>query len=168
MPAPTVEATRKAPLPRRFAAMFYDFLLCLALALATTAFYVAVKGWWIGREALDAQVEAGTLSQGPVLTILLLLVVTLFFCYFWTRTGQTLGMQAWKVQILTRDGRLPTLAQSLMRLAGATLSFAVFGAGYFWMLFDREQLTWHERISGTHTVFRDHKKEQSSAWRQVN
>ena len=168
MPATIVEATRKAPLLRRFAAMFYDFLLCLALALATTAIYVAVKGWIIGAEALSAQVEAGTLSEGPVLTLLLLLVILFFFCYFWTRTGQTLGMQAWKVQILTREDQLPTLSQSLLRLAAATLSLTALGAGYFWMLFDKEQLTWHERISGTRTVFRDHKKEQSSAWRQAN
>lgn len=168
MPAPIIEAKRKAPLLRRFAAMFYDFLLCLALALGTTALYVAIKGWWIGSQALEAQVAAGTISQGSVLTILLLLVITFFFCYFWTRTGQTLGMQAWKVQILTREDKLPTLGQSLIRLAGAAISFAAFGLGYFWMLFDREQLTWHERISGTRTIFRDYKKEQATAWRQAN
>lgn len=165
MPALPIEATRKAPLLRRFAAMFYDGLLCLALALGTTAIYIAIKSWWIGPEALHRQVDTGTVSQGPILTTLLLMVITFFFCYFWTRTGQTLGMQAWKVQILTQDGQLPSLSQSLIRLLTALLSFGALGAGYFWIFIDRDQLTWHERISGTQTIFRDYKKEQASSRR---
>lgn len=148
---------RRAPLLRRLGAAFYDFLLILALFLGTTALYIAVRASRVGIDVAASQAESGVLTQGPLLTILLAIVFVGFFCYFWTRTGQTLGMQAWKVQIVTPEGRTPSLKQSLLRLFGAMISATALGAGYLWILVDKQHLTWHERWSGTITIFQDHK-----------
>ena len=45
-----------------------------------------------------------------------------------------------------------TLRQSLIRCAGAMLSMLALGLGYLWILFDRDGLAWHDRISNTRLV----------------
>ena len=40
----------------------------------------------------------------------------------------------------------------LLRLAAATLSWLAAGLGYFWMLIDRDRLTWHDRLSATRVI----------------
>ncbi len=76
----------------------------------------------------------------------------LFFGWFWTRSGQTLGMQAWRLRVQQPDGSPISWRQALVRMGGAVLSALCLGAGYWWLLFDRERRTWHDRLSGTRVV----------------
>ncbi|AHE99109.1 RDD family protein [Thioalkalivibrio paradoxus] len=107
-------------LPRRFAAMVYDGVLVLALWLVLGLSFVAIG-------ALTGPVPI------PVLLAAQLVAAWAFFVWFWTRTGQTLGMQAWNLQLRGDEGGpvhpwkatlryLVALAQWLLVLFGIYLA----------------------------------------------
>lgn len=126
---------------RRLAAITYDTLLVIALLFLATIPFIAVRG--------GEPVEIG---ENRAYQAVLLLVIYLYFVGFWTRVGRTLGMQSWGLQLETPDGGKPTLATASVRFIAAIVSWAPAGLGFLWQLWDRERLTWHDRISGTHIV----------------
>lgn len=134
-----------AGLGRRFGAMFYDTLLIVAICIVITSLLLFLTGG----EAITSG-RVGALEY--LYQLLLIAVIVAFFGLFWTRRGQTLGMAAWKIYVQREDGLRLTWADSLKRLAGACVSFAVFGLGYFWMYVDRDRRTWHDRWSRTSVV----------------
>lgn len=127
-----------ASLLRRLGAMLYDSLLIIAM--------------WMLIGGVAVALNDGQAVQGPFFSSTLFLVTYLFFAGFWTRSGQTLGMQAWRVRIQTADGCTIGLMQSLIRFFMALASMLCGGLGYWWMLFDKEKLTWHDRYSESRTV----------------
>jgi uncharacterized RDD family membrane protein YckC len=48
-------------------------------------------------------------------------VNVIFFSYFWTKSGQTIGMRAWRLRVQTNDGNLISWSQSVIRCMGALL-----------------------------------------------
>lgn len=131
---------RNATLTRRLAAVFYDSLLLFALFMLATTPFVA------GRHG--ELVSPGTLSH----QLTLLAVAYAYFVGFWSRRGGTTGMVAWRLRVESRDGGLPSLRQATVRFLAAIVSFAAFGLGFLWSLWDREGLAWHDRLSGTRLV----------------
>ena len=126
---------------RRIAAMTYDALLVCALLFLATIPFIAVRG--------GEPVEIG---DNAIYRLILILVTAGFFVGFWTWRGRTLGMQSWGLQLETMDGGKPTLATASVRFLAALVSWAPAGLGFLWQLWDRDKLTWHDRISGTHIV----------------
>lgn len=127
--------------------MLYDTLICAALMLVTTGIYMAISASIIGTDNYKEMVEAGSRSSDPLLSSVLFITLYLFFGYFWTRTGQTLGMQVWHIRIQNKNGISISWLQALLRFMMAIISFASFGLGYLWMLVDKEGMTWHDRFS---------------------
>ena len=138
---------------RRFGAMLYDLLLVIALLFIVTALFLP----FTGGEAItpDRSVAIERIYQS-----VLLLIVVLFFCVFWTWRGQTVGMLAWRLRVERSDGTLLTWRDALLRLGGAAVSLAALGLGYFWIWIDRDRLAWHDRWSGTRVIVTP-KKERS-------
>ena len=134
-----------AGLRRRLAAMLYDSLLLFAVTWSVTAIEIALRVASVGDAAVRAS-EHGAVA-GPLLQIPLACAVVLFFGWFWTRSGQTLGMQAWRLRIETLEGDRIGWSQVLLRIGGAAISLACFGLGYLWILFDPAKRAWHVRIS---------------------
>lgn len=73
----------------------------------------------------------------------------LYFCLFALGNGDTPGMKAVRIRLLDLDGRTPNRRQRFLRIVGALVSLSALGIGMLWCLFDEEQLTWHDEISGT-------------------
>ncbi len=68
-------------------------------------------------------------------------------------SGQTLGKRAMNIRVIdfNTGGPLgPTRA--LIRYLGRILSSIPCGLGYFWMLWDSEKQTWHDKIATTVVV----------------
>ncbi|HND13462.1 MAG TPA: RDD family protein [Pseudomonadales bacterium] len=137
-------------LARRLAAMLYDSFLLFAVTWCATALAVVVRVALVGTDAVQASGKAA--ASGPLLQLVLTLATVLFFGWCWTRSGQTLGMQTWRLRVQQASGAAITWRQALLRLGCAALSLLAFGAGYWWALVDREGLTWHDRCSGTRVV----------------
>jgi len=129
---------KNSGLLRRLGAMLYDTLLLLALVFLTTIPFIAIRG------GEPVETDNNLLYQ-----ICIALVVFLFFAGFWSRSGRTLGMQSWGLRVETPDGQVPTFARASLRFLVAILSWAAVGLGFLWQLWDSEQLTWHDRLSGT-------------------
>jgi uncharacterized RDD family membrane protein YckC len=49
------------------------------------------------------------------------LVLAFYFMWYWTKTGQTLAMQTWRIQLVNEDGAIMKRSQALMRFAIASL-----------------------------------------------
>lgn len=126
-----------ASLLKQLAAMLYDsILICAVLFLATAVALIFNRG-----EAIESN---------PFFSLYLLLVVFTFYAWFWHKSGQTLGMRAWKIRIVSEFGGNPSWGISYLRLMFALLSLACFGLGYFWRLF--KPYTWHDRLSQTSII----------------
>lgn len=102
--------------------------------------------------------ELSPLAEGIGFQLYLVAVIVAFFCWFWKKNGQTLGMQAWRLQLRSNDGGELRLSQCLTRLLAAVLSIACLGLGYWWLWLDRDGLTWHDRLSKTRVVLLPKKK----------
>ncbi|QRY79205.1 RDD family protein [Pseudomonas sp. PDNC002] len=137
-----------ATLIRRFAAMFYDFLLCVALLMVVTLIYQ--QGFLrliYGSEKLKLLADQGALTGDPLLSSLLFISLFAFFAKFWTHSGQTLGMQVWGVRVQNANGTRISLMQALLRFVIAIGSWACLGLGFLWMLWDKDKRTWQDRYS---------------------
>jgi uncharacterized RDD family membrane protein YckC len=142
-----------AGLVRRFAAIFYDFLLCVALLMVVTLIYQQVVLRLIyGGERLLQLADQGALSGDPLLSTLLVFTLFGFFAKFWTHNGQTLGMQVWGIRVQNKDGSAISLWQALLRFVIAIGSWLALGLGFFWSLWDKQKRTWHDIYSETQVV----------------
>jgi len=139
-----------AGLMRRLAAMLYDTLLVFAVAWSVTAAAVLLRVEMVGEAAIRASGKPAV--SGPLLQGVIGVALVIFFGWFWTHSGQTLGMQAWRLRVQQPDGTPLTWRQALVRMLGAAVSALAGGAGYWWMLIDREGLSWHDRLSRTRVV----------------
>ena len=129
-----------ASLGRRFGAIIYDSFLVLALMFLGTLPFVAVRG--------GEPVNPGN----TVYQFTLLLIAYLFFTGYWSLYGRTLGMQSWRLKIESADGSKPGFAAATLRFFAAVVSWLPAGLGFWWQLWDRDRLAWHDRISGTRLV----------------
>ena len=106
----------------------------------------------IGTEAYTALNDSGQTINDPLLSSILFMTLFSFFGYFWTRTGQTLGMQVWHIRIQNTDNSSITWGQALMRFFMAGISFSCLGMGYLWILLDKKKRSWHCLFSDTEVV----------------
>jgi uncharacterized RDD family membrane protein YckC len=134
---------------RRLAAIFYDLILLFGLLMVAVAAVIIPYKHLVG---MPFPSEEPFHRLG--LQLYLITVGGLFFAYFWVRSGQTLGMRAWRLQLVRPDGSLPRPRDAVVRLAWAALCLLPAGAGLLWMLFDRDRLTCYDRLSGTRLVIR--------------
>ncbi len=139
------EATSNPRKPRalvgwRLLALFYDFWPMFAVWMVVGAVFVAAHG--------DA-VRGGWL--GFLEFIVLWLVTGLYATYSWRYGGQTLGMRPWRLRVVMREGQQVTWKALWLRYAIGNLSLLLGGLGFWWAWFDRDGLTWHDRISNTRT-----------------
>ena len=126
--------------------MLYDALLLLALWFASSALLLALSGGLLTSPARPLWLVHTHRAS-------LLLVTVLFFGGFWTHGGQTLGMRAWRLRLVSSAGAGPvSWKQSLLRLAAACLSMGAMGLGFFWLWVDSDRRTWHDRLSGAHPI----------------
>lgn len=112
---------------RRLAAVIYDglilvALLMLAAALATLVVELATPG-------LNAR-QPDTLRQHPAYLLWLMLWWFGYYAWCWRKGGQTVGMKAWRLKLVSRLHHEPTTWQLTVRLLTAGFLAAVLLAGY--------------------------------------
>jgi uncharacterized RDD family membrane protein YckC len=160
---------------RRLGAMVYDTLIVIAIEIVAT---VPFLPFMRDGHVLVAS-DVGVLAY--IYRAWQLLVFVVFFVFFWTRKGQTLGMRAWRLYIQRIDGPLPTRRDAIMRLLWSTVpwlpAYAVLAAAdnfgprkvllaigsslltlvlvnYCIAWFDPERRSWHDRFLQTRIVRR--------------
>ncbi len=140
---------------RRIAAAIYDgFLMFAVLFVASLLPALLLNADRLAMSpATDSVVhELSTPLQGWGYTLYLLALIFAFYGWFWRKSGQTLGMQAWRLKLESIDGTAVSWKQVAIRLPVAALAFFLFGAGYWWAWLDREGRSWQDIASGSRVV----------------
>jgi len=151
----------RAGLWRRLAAIVYDALVVCALwmfagfiaALFVQALVsfklVSLQGY------VDLADYMNTGWRKWVYLAYFALVTMWFYLYFWLKGGQTLGMRAWRLLLLSDNGKPLSFRQALLRLLTA-----LGGLGNFWLwLRFGKGLALQDQLAGTVVVLLN--KEQS-------
>ena len=128
---------------RRLMSIFYDlFLLTAILFLATALVNATNQG-----EAID---------QSKLYTFFLQLFLSalsiLYFGWFWTHGGQTLGMKTWKIKLIANDSQAIHWRQAIIREITAVISWLFLGLGFAWSIFDKQKRSWHDIASNTKLI----------------
>ena len=130
----------RAGLLRRLGAMIYDALLVLAMWLVTLFPMVAVSNDSV---------------YGATVQSMLFVELFAFFAYFWVARGQTLGMLAWRLHLVSCTGTdsKVTPKQASLRFVGALASFLTLGVGYLWIFVNGRRRTWPDLASRTEVLY---------------
>ena len=146
-----------ASLRRRLLAMVYDIILVFALVFCSAMAYAAVVKQ-IGTDQHPMQPDIQTdqvihelepIDLGWGIWPFCASVGVGFYVFFWKRRRQTLGMRAWKLELESESGSDPTVLQLVARAVLATLSLLAAGFGYWYVFFNDESATLHDRLSRT-------------------
>ena len=130
--------------------MLYDSILLVGVVfvcflpspILSETFRLSTAGIWVSR-------------------IYFLLILFLFFGWFWTHRGQTLGMRAWRIKVICDDGQDLTWKLALKRYLFAMLSFLIFGIGFIWSIFHPRNMTLHDLYSGSKIIMLEKRKKSS-------
>lgn len=138
-----MDATLAASVWRQWGALFYDLLICIALAgLVSTVWVAANNG-----EALPSGHWG---LQGS-----LILVVLSYFLVSDRFLQQTIGMRAWSLLVVrSSDGGRPGTVALLLRFLLAPLATAALGANYICAALRQDGRSIADLGSGTTVVYR--------------
>ena len=122
----------------RIFSLVYDSLAILGIIFSLTLLLVMIN--W------------GTPVAGKIADFIQLLITVLsgpvFYSYFWlANNGQTLGMQAWKIKLISEEKL--SLRICLLRCAFSTFSFLFFGLGYLYILLNKEKKSLSDVVTNT-------------------
>ena len=161
---------RQAPVIKRLLAIFYDSLLLIAVLFLAMVALLLISGGY--------PFQAGN----PLITTYLLVVSFMFFGWFWTHGGQTLGMRAWKLRVQQYTGEAIKWWQAIIRFVTALPAWIVIFIGIAlvtniplhsyprleqvsrltewlilimgitWLVVDQWPNGWRDRVSGTRII----------------
>lgn len=118
---------------RRLVAFVIDFLLFLLIFLLLKVFL--------------------PLELSVTVTVLLFV---LYRVYLLTRRGATAGMKVLKIKVINKEGQNPSLRTAVIREGvGALLWDAPFNIGYAWIVLDKRDQGWHDKLAKTFVVATD-------------
>ncbi|HAD32473.1 MAG: hypothetical protein CMH20_07695 [Methylophaga sp.] len=121
--------------------MMYDSMLLVSVLLVAAAVAVALNGG----EAIGA--------NNPFFFVYLLGVAFIFYGWFWTHGGQTLGMRAWRVYLISGQNTGINWQQAFLRFMVGLFSWLPLGLGYWWLWLSPDKLSWHDIASGSYLVY---------------
>lgn len=136
--AVSAHPVRNAALLRhRLLSLVYESLLLAAVISATALPIVMLTSSW----------HPGV--SRTVLQTAMVVVCGVYFVWQWTRSGQTLAMKTWRLQLVSHDGKLLTPVHASLRYLLALAGTLACGAGFLWALVDRDRSFLHDRLAGT-------------------
>jgi len=159
----------RASFMRRLGALGYDALMAAAIfAIAHFIFFgvFSVLANFNPTMCDDSVLIQNCLKEKPYSILnsgFLIAAVCLFFVWFWTHGGQTLGMRAWRLKVQRMNGTSITSFQAILRLATG-----FFGLGNIWLLSkNSEGMSLQDRISGSEIVVLSPEANKIKNWNQL-
>lgn len=144
---------------RRLGAMLLDGLIVGgvigALTIIVGIIFAAVGiGAGIMESASQGQSDTAIMGITAISIVIQLFEYLLILSYlvlFTGLKGQTLGKKILKIKVIKKStGNVPGIGGAILReVVGKFASSFIGGLGYFWVLWDREKQTWHDKIAGT-------------------
>ena len=127
-------------LTRRLLVMLYDLVVVIGILMLAAAL------------AIILQTGNQVAGRDLLYTLYLLAIWFIYLSWCWRNGGMTLGMRAWRVQLITDQGARPDWLQCVIRFFGSWISAALLGAGFVWCLWDDDKKTWHDLWSKSRLI----------------
>ncbi len=145
----------RAGFRRRFASWVYDVLIAIAVymfagAISFLLFNILIKFDVIAMQGFEHAIDLqrSSLLYSALIYGWNIAWVSFFFVFFWAKSGQTLGMKAWKLRLQNQDGTRINKVTGLKRLLPTLL-----GLGNLTVIFDRKhKLSLQDRVTNTEVV----------------
>jgi uncharacterized RDD family membrane protein YckC len=135
----------RAGFGRRLAALVYDaFLLTALLMIFTGGALFFTHG--------AAVVPATAGNWVYVYRLGLVLVIAGYYALNWRRSGQTLGMRAWRLRTVSDSGHTLGWRAVILRACFGLIAWAPAALGVLWLYLDPEHLALHDRLSKTRVI----------------
>lgn len=139
---PALPVVELAGLRRRLASLLYESLLVLGILAPTFMIPHVLLGMAFGFE-----------PPGWLLWLHLFGVLGIYFVWYWSRHGNTLAMQTWRLRLVAAETGLRLgPGRALLRFALAWPSVLCFGVGILWVFFDPDRQFLHDRFAGSRIV----------------
>lgn len=116
------------------ACLIYEALVVIALSFLCALVFILLVG------------DATHGVKRVCLQLFLWFAIGVYFVWCWHKSGQTLAMQTWKLQIVNQNLNLLSVKMAIARYVLSTLSLMLFGLGFLWAIVDREHLFLHDRL----------------------
>jgi uncharacterized RDD family membrane protein YckC len=130
---------------RRAAALVYDAFLLAALLMIFTG-----GALFFTHGAAILPVTAGALVY--LYRAGLVAIIAGYYILNWLRSGQTLGMRAWRIRAVNASGNPMTFSAAILRAGLGLLAWAPAALGVLWLYLDPDHLALHDRFSKTRVV----------------
>ena len=127
---------------KRVFSLIYDTLAVIGIMLSLSLLLVLING--------------GSTEENNLASLIQFLIIALsgptFYTYFWlANNGQTLGMQAWKIQLISEKKGL-SIKVCLSRCFISVISLLILGMGYFLILFHKENKSLSDLLTDTQII----------------
>ena len=141
-----------ASITSRFIAMVIDTVILTTLYLIFMLLFGVLGG--IITEINNPIVNSLSVTALLVLFVTVMSLQFVYYGYFWSTTGQTLGMKWLNVKVVDQKTQQPiSLVKGALRgTLGYYISGSVGGLGYIWAIFDDNKQAWHDKIFNTQVV----------------
>lgn len=142
-----------APFGKRLLAILYDILIVFFIIIFSIIIlqFLVISAFDINTVAIPTGTDDTAGKEIPADSVmtyffksLWLIISLLYFSYFWTKRGQTPGMQVWKLKVVRDNDKNIRWYQAIKRYL-----FAFFGLGLVWIIFNKKRLTLQDVLSGT-------------------
>lgn len=155
LPEASPETFPRAGFRRRCGGWLYDVLLAIAVYMTAGAVSFLIFGLLVNYGILSMQgydhlidLQRGSLFYSLLIYGWNIGWVAFFFVWFWSKSGQTLGMKAWRLRVQNLDGSLLSKRTALKRLLPTLL-----GLGNLWVLINRKnKLSLQDKLTNTEVV----------------
>ena len=97
--------------------------------------------------------EAAQLLSPSTFIAVFTLSTILYYVFFWTILGQTLGMVLLGLRVVTVEGRSLTVWRAILRFIGYMIAALPFFLGFAWILVDDRRQGWHDKLAGTYVAY---------------
>ena len=120
---------------KRIAASIYDLFLLL--------------GVWFAVGSLAVWINGGIIETKWIGPLLVFISTWIFYGYFWTHGGKTLGMAVWKFEIYSIDENKINFQKVSIRFFSNTITVLLGGIPLVFMYFSKDNLSLSDYLSKT-------------------
>jgi len=150
MPAP--DSYAPVSLFKRLLSIIYDSFLLIAICFIVAVTVSIFTTFMMNDGNAITEEHPFYLMNQIIMLVTIFTTGFLFYVWFWSHGGQTLGMKTWMLRLVSEDGTHIDKKQASIRAFAAVLSWSVFGLGFLWSLIDSRKRTWHDILSSSYLV----------------
>ena len=167
----TSEHYHRAGFFRRLAAIIYDILVAVAVGMCAAMVMLAAMLLLVENNVLNNhgyEHFSDLIQHAPVYQYILqgwvATWVIAFFLWFWRNGGQTIGMRAWRLRIVSTNENPLTYTRAFVRMLTSFL-----GLGTLLVLLDyKHKQSLQDRIAGTEVICLSKEANHHRSWRNLN